>query len=112
MARVSSLRFIKRFFQAIALPSLFLAVSGYFVWHAMHGERGLIAREQRIADIAAARAELSRAEAERDAMERRVSGLRGDRLDRDQLDERARALLNMVGRDEIVVPYPPERRLY
>lgn len=106
------MRFIKRFFQAIALPSLFLAVSGYFGWHAMHGERGLIAREQRIADIAAARAELSRAEAEREAMERRVSGLRGDRLDRDQLDERARALLNMVGRDEVVVPYPPERRLY
>jgi cell division protein FtsB len=98
------LRFIKRFLQAIALPSLFL--------HAMHGERGLIAREQRIADIAMARAELSRAEAERDAMDRRVSGLRGDRLDRDQLDERARALLNLVGRDEIVVPYAPERRLY
>lgn len=106
------MRFIKRFLQAIALPSLFLAVSGYFVWHAMHGERGLIAREQRIADIAMARAELSRAEAERDAMDRRVSGLRGDRLDRDQLDERARALLNLVGRDEIVVPYAPERRLY
>ncbi|MBR0682416.1 septum formation initiator protein [Roseomonas eburnea] len=106
------MRFIKRFFQAIALPSLFLAVSGYFVWHAMHGERGLIAREQRFADIAAARAELGRAEAEREAMERRVSGLRGERLDRDQLDERARALLNMVGRDEVVVPYPPERRLY
>ncbi|MBR0672778.1 septum formation initiator protein [Roseomonas soli] len=106
------MRFIKRFLQAIALPSLFLAVSGYFAWHAMHGDRGLIAREQRIADIAAARAELARAESEREGMERRVAGLRGDRLDRDQLDERARALLNMVGRDEVVVPYPPERRLY
>ena len=51
-------------------------------------------------------------EADRDAMERRVTGLRSDRVDRDQLDERARALLNMVGRDEIVVPYAPERRLY
>jgi cell division protein FtsB len=78
----------------------------------MHGERGTIAREQRLADIAAARAELSRAEAERDAIERRVSGLRGERLDRDQLDERARALLNMAGRDEIVVPFPADRRLY
>ena len=47
-----------------------------------------------------------------DAIERRVTGLRGDRLDRDQLDERARALLNMAGRDEIVVPYPQDRRLY
>jgi cell division protein FtsB len=94
------------------MPCLFLALSGYFAWHAMQGDRGLIAREHRIAEIAAARADLARAEADRDAMERRVAGLRGDRVDRDQLDERARALLNMVGRDEIIVPYPPERRLY
>ncbi|MBR0651210.1 septum formation initiator protein [Roseomonas terrae] len=106
------MRFLKRFIQAIAMPCLFVALSGYFVWHAMHGDRGLIAREQRLADIAAARVDLARAEADRDAMERRVAGLRGDRVDRDQLDERARALLNMVGRDEIVVPYTPERRLY
>lgn len=106
------MRFIKRLINALALPVIFLAVSGYFVWHAMHGERGLIAREQRIADIAAARAELARAEAERDAIERRVTGLRSERIDRDQLDERARALLNMAGRDEIVVPFPPDRRLY
>lgn len=106
------LRFLRRFFQAIAMPCLFVALSGYFGWHAMHGDRGLIAREQRLADIAAARAELAHAEADRDAIERRVIGLRGDRVDRDQLDERARALLNMVGRDEIVVPYPPGRRLY
>jgi cell division protein FtsB len=107
-----SLRFIKRVIQAIAVPCLFLALTGYAGWNVMHGERGLIAKEQRLADIAAARAELARAEADRDAMERRVAGLRGDRLDRDQLDERARALLNMVGRDEMVVPYGPERRLY
>ncbi|BDG73293.1 FtsB family cell division protein [Roseomonas fluvialis] len=106
------MRFIKRVINALALPVIFLTVSGYFVWHAMHGERGLIAREQRIADIAAARAELARAEADRDAIERRVTGLRSDRIDRDQLDERARALLNMAGRDEIVVPYPQDRRLY
>lgn len=107
-----SLRFVKQVLQAIAVPCLFLALTGYAGWHVVHGERGLIAKEERIAQIGAARAELARAEAERDAMERRVAGLRGDRIDRDQLDERARALLNMVGRDELVVPYGPERRLY
>ncbi|MFN7594695.1 MAG: FtsB family cell division protein [bacterium] len=94
------------------MPAVFLAVSGYFAWHAVHGERGLMARDKRQGDIAVARAALQQAEAERDAMERRVAGLRGDRLDRDQLEERARSLLNMVGRDEVVVPYGPERRLY
>ncbi len=106
------MRFIKRLINALALPVIFLAVSSYFVWNAMHGDRGLIAREQRMTEIAAARAELARAEADRDAIERRVTGLRSDRIDRDQLDERARALLNMAGRDDIVVPFPPDRRLY
>ena len=78
----------------------------------MHGERGLIAKEQRTQQIADAMAERDRVNADLAAMERRVQGLRGDRLDRDQLDERARQLLNMVGRDEIVVPYGPERRLF
>ena len=106
------LSFVKRVLKSLVLPVLFLSVSGYFAWHAVHGDRGLLARDKRQADIVAARAELGRAEAERDAMERRVVGLRGERLDRDQLDERARSLLNMVGKDEIIVPYGPERRLY
>jgi cell division protein FtsB len=102
----------KRILKGVLVPAVFLAVSGYFAWHAVHGERGLMARDKRQGDVVAARAALQQAEAERDAMERRVAGLRGDRLDRDQLEERARSLLNMVGRDEVVVPYGPERRLY
>lgn len=94
------------------MPCLFLALTGYAGWNVMHGDLGLIAKQQRIGDIAAARGELARAEAERDAMDRRVAGLRGDRLDRDQLDERARSLLNLVGREEIVVPYGQGRRLH
>ena len=103
---------IGRRLRAAVLPVLFLACCGYFVWHAVHGERGLIARDQRIQQIADAAAERDRAQGDLAAMERRVQGLRGDRLDRDQLDERARQLLNMVGRDEIVIPYGPERRLF
>jgi cell division protein FtsB len=109
MALLSS---FKRILKGVLVPAGFLAVSGYFAWHAVHGERGLMARDKRQADIVAARAQLAHAEAERDAMERRVAGLRGDRLDRDRLEERARSLLNMVGRDEVIVPYGPERRLY
>jgi cell division protein FtsB len=103
---------IGRRLRAAVLPVLFLAFCGFFVWHTMHGERGLIAMEAREQRIAEASAERERAQAELAAMERRVQGLRGDRLDRDQLDERARQLLNMVGRDEIVVPYGPDRRLF
>jgi cell division protein FtsB len=106
------LAWVGRRLKAAALPVLFLAFCGYFLWHAVHGERGLIAMEQRDLRIAEATQERDRVHAELAAMERRVQGLRGDRLDRDQLDERARQLLNMVGKDEVVVPYGPDRRLF
>jgi len=103
---------IKRGLIAIALPVVFLSLAGYFVWHAAHGDRGSMAREVRLREIAAARIVLEHAVTERDSMERRVQGLRGNEVDRDQLDERARALLNMLGRDELVMPYGQERRLF
>ena len=96
-----------------ALPPLgFAALCGYFAHHATHGTRGLIARDTRNAEIAMARIVLAEAETERDAMERKVAGLRAEHLDRDMLEERARALLNVVARDEIIVPYAPNRRLF
>jgi cell division protein FtsB len=110
--RSGVLAWVGRKLRALVLPSLFLACCGYFVWHAIHGERGLLAKDQRVQQIAEASAERERVQGELAAMERRVQGLRGDRLDRDQLDERARQLLNMVGKDEIVIPYGPERRLF
>ena len=106
------LDWIGRKLRAAMLPCLFLACCGYFVWHAVHGERGLLAKEARLQQIADATAERDRVHRELAAMERRVQGLRGERLDPDQLDERARQLLNMVGRGEIVIPYGPERRLF
>lgn len=102
---------VKRRVRAAIPPLGLLALCGYFAWHAVHGDFGLQAREKRLAEIATARAMLVRAEAERDAMERRLAGLRGGQIDRDQLDERARTLLNLVGRDELVIPYEG-RRLY
>ncbi len=106
------LRSIKRRLQGAALPSVFLALCAYFAHHAIGGSRGTNARELRFAEIAAARVELASAEAERDAMHRKVIGLRPDQLDRDVLEERARALLNVVARDEIIVPYLPSARLF
>ena len=53
-----------------------------------------------------------RAQAEQAAWEQRVSGLRGNHLELDTLDERARAMLNLAQPDEIVVPYPQSQRLF
>ena len=105
-------RTLKRRVRDALAPLGFAALCGYFAYHAVHGDFGLDARERRLADIAQARQILARATAGREALERRVDGMRGAQLDRDQLDERARTLLNMVGRDELVIPYEPGRRLY
>ena len=94
------------------LPVAFAALCGYFAWNSQQGDFGLVARDRKLEDIAQARAALARAEGEREALERRVAGLRGDRIDPDQLDERARTLLNLVGKDEIVIPYEPGKRLF
>ncbi|MDT8331925.1 FtsB family cell division protein [Roseomonas gilardii] len=106
------LKSIKRRLQGAVLPAVFLAICAYFAHHAISGSRGTEARAVRMAQIEDAKAELRLAEAERDAMDRRVAGLRAEHLDRDMLDERARALLNVVGKDEIVIPYGPNERLF
>jgi cell division protein FtsB len=107
------MRAIKRAFSVLFVPVIFAGLCWHFAWYAVHGPRvGSLAREARAAEIVAAKVELVRVEAERDSMERRVAGLRGDLIDRDQLDERARALLNMVGKDEMVAPYGSSRPLF
>lgn len=105
-------RAIGRGLRLLAAPVVLASLSGFFIWHASHGERGLIAREARLVQIAEAREGLARATAEREAAERRVNALRGATIDRDQLEERARALLSMTQREEIVIPYQPGQRLF
>lgn len=105
-------RGVKRRLKALLFPAVFVGVGAFFVWHTIHGERGTLARERRAVEITQARAQLTAAQAEHAAMQRRVSGLRADALDRDQLEERARALLNLTHPGETVIPYGPAQRLY
>jgi cell division protein FtsB len=93
-------------------PMLFLGVCAYFAWSSWYGDRGLLARSALEQQIQAARADLTRAEdIERETL-RRVQALRSDRLDLDLLDERARHMLNRMGRDETAILYGPERQLF
>lgn len=52
------------------------------------------------------------ASAEQIAWKRRVNGLREQSLDNDTLDERARAMLNLADKNDIVVPYDRHDPLY
>jgi cell division protein FtsB len=98
--------------KAAVAPSVFLLLVAYFVWNALQGDRGLRERDTRAAELAAARQTLSRAQAELAMWERRVAALRGNHIDQDALDERARAMLNLSDPGDIVVNYPPNQKLF
>jgi len=93
--------------RAFLLPIAFYLVlgvaSGYLVWGASTGERGLEAKAGYDAEVAQLRAELTQAQAERARWRRRVDSMRSEAVDRDLLDEEARAVLDRVGKDEVVI---------
>ena len=105
-------RELKRRARAAVPPVVFVMISAYFVWNAVKGEHGLIAYAERQAQLKAAQGELARVEAEQASWERRVAGLRADKLDSDMLEERARAMLNMAAPSDLVVLYPPDKKLF
>jgi len=105
-------RAVKRKGSAAIAPTIFLALVAYFVWNVVEGDRGLRSYAQRQQLLRQAEAELAQAEQERDAWERRASGLRNPHIDRDTLDERARAMLNMADPADIIIPYGPKDRLF
>ena len=96
---------LKRQLLAAIAPAIFMALVGYFGWNATQGDRGLKAYAMR-------QEQLTSVQAERDTWERRVTGLRTQRLDPDTLDERARAMLNVADPNDIVMPYGANKRLF
>ena len=103
---------VKRKLRQAVLPCVLMSVTAYFIWQAQQGNRGLNAWDQRTGDFAAARAELARAEADLRTWERRVQAMRSEKIDRDSLDERARAVRDLTDPADIVVLYPQNKRLF
>jgi len=97
---------LRRRIRPVAVPLLGVAMLSYFGFHAVHGERGLIAWWQLRQDIRIAQAEHEKTAAERQVLERRVRLLRPGHPHPDMLDERARAMLNLIGPDEVLVLTP------
>jgi cell division protein FtsB len=93
--------------RAILFPIVFYLVlgvaSGYLVWGASKGERGLKAKAGYDAQAAQLQAELTQLQAERERWRRRVESMRSEAVDRDLLDEEARAVLDRVGKDDVVI---------
>lgn len=102
-------RELRRQWRQITVSLLGIAVIGYFGYHAVEGERGLLSYFSMKHRMATTVETLDDLKAERTALERRVRLLRPDGLDLDMLEERAREVLNVVHEDEIVILLPRDK---
>jgi cell division protein FtsB len=93
----------------LLLPLLLSAVAVYFGWQGTRGDYGAAARQELRAERRVLEARLAELVKRRERLEARVERLRTSALDADLLDERARAKLNMVHPNEIVIFHAPER---
>jgi len=102
---------IRRRLRSILLPLLLYAVSGsissYFIWHAVHGDRGLKTKEEYRAQRAELILENAALHAEREQLDRRVSMMRAEAVERDILEEEARVQLGRVHKNDVVIFLKP-----
>jgi cell division protein FtsB len=89
-------RRLRTFLNTLALYTVAALVIAYFGINAFTGNRGLKAKQDLDQQIAQLTGELNGLKAERTVWERRVALLKSDNIDPDLLDERARALLDVV----------------
>jgi len=89
-------------------PFLAITLIVYFGLNLVEGDHGLLAWLQRSRQVHGAETTLAATEDELARLRHRADLLKGNHLDADLLDERARAALNAIGRDEIVIFTPPD----
>lgn len=107
---MSVLRALRRRAHFVLGPVIGIALTGYFAYHLVEGDRGFKAWLRLNREIRAAAANLDAVRAQRAALELRVSNLRPEHVDPDLLDERIRATLNLVAPDDVVIMQPKTDR--
>ena len=103
---------LRAYYIPIAFYAFSTLVSGYFVWHALNGQRGLKTRDeytQRVADL---QNTLDGLRADRARWRQKIELVRGEEIDRDVLEEQARVELGRMHKNEVVIllPETPARR--
>jgi len=97
------IREVRKRGRQIIVPIFAAVISGYFAFHAVHGDRGVFAYAELTEQVRDARIKLAEASAERAALESDVSRLKRDNLDLNLLEERVRAVLNLIDDDDVLI---------
>jgi cell division protein FtsB len=100
-------RGLRRLARALIGPVLGIILTGYFAYHLVEGDRGLLAWLRLTRAVQAENDRITRLRAEHAALALKVKNLTPDHLDPDLLDERVRATLNLAAPNEIVIIPPP-----
>ena len=104
------LREMRRRAKVLIAPVLGLALTGYFAYHLVEGDRGLRAWMRITQELRQAKSNLADVAAERATLDRRVANMRPEHLDPDLLETQVRRNLDVAAPDEIVIMQPPEQR--
>jgi cell division protein FtsB len=94
--------------RAAIWPFLAMGLILYFGLNLVEGDHGLRAWVRRAHEVRTARLTLATTHAELARLRHRANILKGSHLDPDLLDEQARASLNMIGPDEVVIFAPTQ----
>ena len=103
------LRAIRNRLRAIAPPIIFLAITYYFGWNAVHGKSGLEAQHTQQQQLQEATAKFKAAEAEKLAWQTKITDLNGRSIQPDMLDEQARQVLNLANPQDMVIDLQPRK---
>ncbi len=97
------LRELRRRARFVVGPVLGICAVSYFAYHAIHGDRGILALRQYTQKVEEARDKNSILLAHKSILENRVRGLNPNHLDPDLLEEQARVMINYGYPDETVI---------
>ncbi len=98
---------VRRRLRAVLFPLALYCVSasigGYFVWHAVNGERGLKTKEDYERKISSLQEELHGLQRARQTWQAKIDLLHGTTIDQDLLDEEVRSRLGRVHKNDLIV---------
>jgi cell division protein FtsB len=97
-------RSVTRFFMALILPALSIAVVGYFGSYAIWGERGLLVLEDTEARLGLQQEKLAQTALQRDRLAHRIQLMEEGHADPDLVEELARTQLMDGAPNQVAVP--------
>jgi cell division protein FtsB len=97
-------RSVTRFFMALILPALTIAVVGYFGSYAIWGERGVMVLGDTEAKLGLQQEKLAQLTATRDRLARRIQLMEEGHADPDLVEELARTRLMDGAPNQVAIP--------